>query len=152
MPSLPPPPEELRAGTLAELPAPRLLALAAQVRMAGRLDLEGEVARSLWFEGGRVVGATSADPAERIEAPLQRRGHGDGDDPLRPEMPACPEEVELVGHEEHAADVEPAADRLTVTVSSLDLRPPAVEVFAPSGRCVSLKAGQSPCNSGDPPP
>lgn len=73
-PSLPPPPEELRSGTLSELPAPRLLALAAGARLAGRVDLDGEVSRSLWFEAGRVVGATSGDPAERVEALAVRLG------------------------------------------------------------------------------
>ncbi|ACL64117.1 response regulator receiver protein [Anaeromyxobacter dehalogenans 2CP-1] len=69
-----PPPAELRAGTLADLPAPRLLALAARVRLAGRLDFQGELARSLWFEDGRVVGASSADPAERVEELALRFG------------------------------------------------------------------------------
>ncbi|ABC80501.1 hypothetical protein Adeh_0726 [Anaeromyxobacter dehalogenans 2CP-C] len=72
--ALAPPPAELRAGTLADLPAPRLLALAARARLAGRLDFQGELARSLWFEDGRVVGASSADPAERVEELALRFG------------------------------------------------------------------------------
>jgi hypothetical protein len=68
------PPPELRSGTLAELPAPRLLALAARAAASGRLDLEGDVARSIWFEDGRVVGAASADPAERVEELALRLG------------------------------------------------------------------------------
>jgi CheY-like chemotaxis protein len=69
-----PPPAELRAGTLAELPAPRLLALAARARLGGRLDLEGGAARSLYFDAGRIVGATSSAPAERVEEVALRLG------------------------------------------------------------------------------
>jgi CheY-like chemotaxis protein len=69
-----PPPPELRGGNLADLPAPRLLALAARAAMTGRLDFEGEATRSLWLEGGRVVGAASADPAERVEELALRLG------------------------------------------------------------------------------
>jgi hypothetical protein len=69
-----PPPPELRAGTLADLPAPRLLALAARAELGGRIDLEGDAARSLYFEGGRVVGATSAAPGERLEEVALRLG------------------------------------------------------------------------------
>lgn len=68
------PPPELRAGTLAELPAPRLLALASRAAVTGRLDLEGEVARSIWLEDGRVVGASSAEPSERVEELALRIG------------------------------------------------------------------------------
>jgi hypothetical protein len=68
------PPPELRAGTLAELPAPRLLALAARAELHGRVDFEGEATRSLYFEEGRVVGATSSDPAERVEELALRLG------------------------------------------------------------------------------
>jgi CheY-like chemotaxis protein len=68
------PPAELRSGTLADLPAPRLLALAARTRLAGRVDFQGEAARSLWFEDGRVVGAASADPSERVEELALRLG------------------------------------------------------------------------------
>ncbi|BDG04387.1 response regulator [Anaeromyxobacter oryzae] len=71
---LPAPPPELRGGTLADLPAPRVLALAARARLQGRLDFQGEWARSLWFEDGRVVGASSADPAERVEEVALRLG------------------------------------------------------------------------------
>ncbi|HET6414366.1 MAG TPA: DUF4388 domain-containing protein [Anaeromyxobacter sp.] len=73
-PALPQPIPQLRAGALSELPAPRLLALAARARLDGRLDFEGEVARSLWFEEGRVVGASSADPSERVEEVALRLG------------------------------------------------------------------------------
>ncbi|WP_152643367.1 DUF4388 domain-containing protein, partial [Anaeromyxobacter sp. PSR-1] len=38
------------------------------------LDFQGELARSLWFEDGRVVGASSADPAERVEELALRFG------------------------------------------------------------------------------
>jgi len=61
------PPPELRAGTLADLPAPRLLTVAARARLGGRLDFNGAFARSLYFEEGRVVGATSNAPEERVE-------------------------------------------------------------------------------------
>jgi hypothetical protein len=73
---LPPatPPDELRAGNLEDLPAPRLLALAAQARLGGRLDVSGDAARSLWFEGGRVEGAASNVPGERIEEVALRLG------------------------------------------------------------------------------
>ena len=73
-PALPQPIPQLRAGALSDLPAPRLLALAARARLDGRLDFEGEVARSLWFEEGRVVGASSADPSERVEEVALRLG------------------------------------------------------------------------------
>jgi CheY-like chemotaxis protein len=68
------PPPELRSGTLADVPAPRLLALAARAAATGRLELEGEVARSVWLEDGRVVGAGSADPSERVEELALRLG------------------------------------------------------------------------------
>jgi CheY-like chemotaxis protein len=69
-----PPPAELRAGLLAELPAPRLLALAARSRLGGRIDFQGDAARTLYFEAGKVVGATSAAPQERIEEVALRLG------------------------------------------------------------------------------
>lgn len=69
-----PPPSELRAGTVLDLPVPRLLAMAAQARIGGRLDFQGEAARTIYFEGGRVVGATSAAPQERIEEVALRLG------------------------------------------------------------------------------
>src|SRR6266542_1644542 len=62
-----PPPAELRSGTLADLPAPRLLALAARAEVCGRLDFEGAATRSLFLEEGRIVGVTSSAPAERID-------------------------------------------------------------------------------------
>jgi hypothetical protein len=68
------PPPELRSGTLAELPMPRLLALAARAELSGRIDLEGEATRSLFFDTGRVVGATSSAPAERVEEVALRLG------------------------------------------------------------------------------
>lgn len=68
------PPPELRAGTLADLPAPRLLAMAARARVSGRLDFEGEASRSLYLEEGAVVGATSSDPGERVEEIALRLG------------------------------------------------------------------------------
>jgi CheY-like chemotaxis protein len=72
--SFPAPPAPLRAGELAELPIPRLLAMAARARLGGRLDFQGEVARSIWFEEGRVVGAASADPSDRVEEVALRLG------------------------------------------------------------------------------
>ena len=72
--SLSQPSPQLRAGDLAELPAPRLLAMAWKARLEGRLDFRGETARSLWFEDGRVVGASSADPSERVEEVALRLG------------------------------------------------------------------------------
>ncbi len=68
------PPPELKGGTLADLPAPRLFALAARAAVSGRLDFEGEVTRSVWLEDGRVVGASSADPVERVEELALRLG------------------------------------------------------------------------------
>jgi CheY-like chemotaxis protein len=68
------PPAELRSGTLADLPAPRLLAVAAQARVGGRIDFQGDAARSIYFEEGRVVGATSGAPQERIEEVALRLG------------------------------------------------------------------------------
>jgi CheY-like chemotaxis protein len=68
------PPPELRGGTVADLTLPRLLALAARHAVTGRMDFEGEAARSIHFEDGRVVGATSADPAERVEELALRLG------------------------------------------------------------------------------
>jgi hypothetical protein len=53
---------------------PRLLALAAHTRLTGRLDFGGEVPRSLYFEDGRVVGATSGAPQERVEEVALRLG------------------------------------------------------------------------------
>ena len=68
------PPPELRGGTLADLPAPRLLALAALAEITGRIDLEGETSRSVWLEHGRIVGAASGDPADRVEECALRLG------------------------------------------------------------------------------
>ena len=71
-PPLPPP--ELRSGSLAEMPAPRLLALAWRAKLSGRLDFQGGAARSLHLEEGRIVGATSAEPSERLEELALRLG------------------------------------------------------------------------------
>jgi CheY-like chemotaxis protein len=68
------PPAELRSGTLVDLPAPRLLALAAKAELGGRIDFQGDAARTLYFDGGRVVGATSASPLERVEEVALRLG------------------------------------------------------------------------------
>jgi CheY-like chemotaxis protein len=68
------PPQELRAGELADLPAPRLLALAARARLGGRVDFSGAEVRSIYFEEGRVVGATSAVATERVEELAVRIG------------------------------------------------------------------------------
>jgi len=73
-PELPPPPAELAAGTLAEAPMPRLLALAARAALTGRLDFGSAAPRSVYFEEGRVVGATSASPQERVEDVALRLG------------------------------------------------------------------------------
>jgi hypothetical protein len=69
-----PPPPELRAGALADLPAPRLLALAARAEVSGRIDFEGQASRSIYLEEGGVVGATSSDPGERVEELALRLG------------------------------------------------------------------------------
>jgi CheY-like chemotaxis protein len=68
------PPPELRSGALADVPAPRLLALAARAELVGRLDFDGEASRSVYFEDGRVVGATSSDPTDRVEELALRLG------------------------------------------------------------------------------
>jgi hypothetical protein len=69
-----PPPPELRAGSLDELPMPRLLAIAARAEATGRLDVDGQSSRSIWLEDGRIVGAASADPADRVEELALRLG------------------------------------------------------------------------------
>ena len=73
-PELPPPPAELAAGTLAEAPMPRLIALASRTRLTGRLDFGSAAPRSVYFEEGRVVGATSGAPQERVEDVALRLG------------------------------------------------------------------------------
>jgi CheY-like chemotaxis protein len=78
-PEPPPPPPALAAGTLAEAPMPALLALAARSFLTGRLDFDGSHARSLWFEGGRVVGAASAAEAEGVAETALRLGLLTGD-------------------------------------------------------------------------
>jgi CheY-like chemotaxis protein len=69
-----PPAPELLAGSLATTSMPRLLALAAQARVTGRLDVQGEPRRGLWLEGGRVVGAVSSAPQERTDEVALRLG------------------------------------------------------------------------------
>jgi CheY-like chemotaxis protein len=69
-----PPPTELRTGSVVELPLPRLLAVAAEARIGGRIDFHGDAARTLYFEDGRIVGATSASPQERVEEVALRLG------------------------------------------------------------------------------
>jgi hypothetical protein len=69
-----PPPPELRAGTLSDLPAPRLLALAARAEASGRIDFEGDAVRSIWFRDGRVTGAASSAPSERVDELALRLG------------------------------------------------------------------------------
>lgn len=73
-PELPPPPPELSQGTLAEAPLPRVLALADRARLTGRVDFGGDAPRSLYFEEGKVVGATSGAPHERVEEVALRLG------------------------------------------------------------------------------
>lgn len=73
-PEMPPPPAGLASGNLADLPIPRLLALAARARLAGRLDFGGDAPRSVFFEDGRVVGVSSAAPHERVEEVALRLG------------------------------------------------------------------------------
>jgi CheY-like chemotaxis protein len=73
-PELPPPPPELAQGTLAEAPLPRVLALAERARLSGRLDFGGDAPRSIYFEDGKVVGATSGAPHERVEEVALRLG------------------------------------------------------------------------------
>jgi CheY-like chemotaxis protein len=69
-----PPPPELRSGDLVDLPAPRLLALVGRARLGGRIDFSADEVRSIYFEDGRVVGATSAVPSERVEDLAVRLG------------------------------------------------------------------------------
>lgn len=71
---LEPPPAELRGGNLDDLPMARLLTLAWKARAAGRLDVAGEATRSLWFEDGRVVGASSGAAGERTDEVALRLG------------------------------------------------------------------------------
>ena len=73
-PELADPPPELAAGTLAEAPMPRLLALAARGSLTGRIDFGTAAPRSVYFEDGRVVGATSGAPSERVEEVALRLG------------------------------------------------------------------------------
>ena len=49
-------------------------AVCARNLLTGRVDVNGDAARSIWFEDGKVVGATSADPAERVEELALRLG------------------------------------------------------------------------------
>jgi hypothetical protein len=65
---------ELEEGSLAAVSMPRLLAAAARGRATGRLAVACDPARSLWLEGGRVVGAGSAAPSERAEEIALRLG------------------------------------------------------------------------------
>jgi CheY-like chemotaxis protein len=67
-------PMELAAGSLDRTSVARLLALAARRRLTGRLDFAGGTPRSLYFEDGRIVGATSAAPGERVEEVALRLG------------------------------------------------------------------------------
>jgi len=69
-----PVPSELAAGSLDKLSVPRLLSRAARARLWGRLDFAGAAPRSLYWEEGRIVGATSGAPAERVEEVAQRLG------------------------------------------------------------------------------
>lgn len=71
-----PPPAELLAGTLANCSIARLLALAVRSRVRGRLEVgnPGPEARSVWFEGGRVVGAKSGVEGEHCEDVALRLG------------------------------------------------------------------------------
>ena len=71
---LDPPPAELRGGNLDDLPAARLLAVAWKARAAGRLDVAGDASRALWFEDGRVVGASSNAAGERTDEVALRLG------------------------------------------------------------------------------
>jgi len=73
-PEGPPVPSELGAGSLDRLSAAWLLARAARARLGGRLDFAGSAPRSLYWEEGRIVGATSGAPAERVEEVAQRLG------------------------------------------------------------------------------
>jgi hypothetical protein len=54
--------------------AARLLARAARSQLGGRLDFTGTFPRSLYFESGRLVGATSGAPGERAEEVALRLG------------------------------------------------------------------------------
>jgi CheY-like chemotaxis protein len=83
-----PVPHELAAGSLADVTPARLLALAFRARLSGRLDFGGSAPRSLYFEEGRIVGATSAAPAERVEEVALRLGLVTRDQ-HRQAAPAC---------------------------------------------------------------
>ena len=67
-------PPVLSAGSTSELPIPRLLALAVRAGLTGRLDFTGDAPRSLYFEDGRIVGASSGTPHERVEEVALRVG------------------------------------------------------------------------------
>jgi CheY-like chemotaxis protein len=67
-------PPELAAGTLREAPMPRILALAGRSSYTGRIDFGTAFPRSVYFELGRVVGATSSAPHERVEELALRLG------------------------------------------------------------------------------
>ena len=69
-----PPAPDLVAGSLEQLSMPALLARAARSRLTGRLDFTASAPRSLFIEGGRVVGATSGAPHERVEEVALRLG------------------------------------------------------------------------------
>ncbi len=73
-PEAAPVPAELSAGSLDKLSAAWLLSRAARLRLSGRLDFAGSAPRSLYWEEGRIVGATSGAPAERVEEVAQRLG------------------------------------------------------------------------------
>jgi hypothetical protein len=68
------PPAELLAGNLDDLPMARLLTVAWKARVAGRLDVAGDASRALWFEDGRVVGASSNAAGERTDEVALRHG------------------------------------------------------------------------------
>ncbi|MBI5067878.1 MAG: hypothetical protein HZB56_06535 [Deltaproteobacteria bacterium] len=67
-------PAELTAGSLERSSAAWLLSRAARSRLSGRLDFAGSAPRSLYWEEGRIVGATSGAPAERVEEVALRLG------------------------------------------------------------------------------
>jgi len=65
---------ELAKGSLEQVSMPRLLALAARTHASGRLEVATDPVRSLWFEGGRIVGAASELAGERTEEVAFRLG------------------------------------------------------------------------------
>ena len=67
-------PSDVMEGSLAAVPMPRWLAMAAGARASGRLEVACRPPRRLWLELGGLVGADSAAPDERAEEMALRLG------------------------------------------------------------------------------